>query len=156
MNDHSFFMKRAIELSIQNIEKGGGPFGAVIAKDNKLIAEAANTVTLENDPTGHAEVNAIRKAAKALNNFDLSGCTIYSSCEPCPMCLGAIYWAHLDALYYGNTKEDAALIEFDDQFIYEELDLKKQDRKLKSSQILAVEALEAFKKWQITSDKTDY
>ena len=127
-------MKRAIELSIQNIEKGGGPFGAVIAKDNKLIAEAANTVTLENDPTGHAEVNAIRKAAKALNNFDLSGCTIYSSCEPCPMCLGAIYWAHLDALYYGNTKEDAALIEFDDQFIYEELDLKKQDRKLKSFQ----------------------
>lgn len=156
MNDHSFFMKRAIELSIQNIEKGGGPFGAVIVKDNKLIAEAANTVTLENDPTGHAEVNAIRKAAKALNNFDLSGCTIYSSCEPCPMCLGAIYWAHLDALYYGNTKEDAALIEFDDQFIYEELDLKKQDRKLKSSQLLAVEALEAFKKWQITSDKTDY
>ena len=156
MSRHSFFMRRAIELSIVNIEKGGGPFGAVIVKDNKILAEAANSVTLENDPTGHAEVNAIRKAAKTLNNFDLSGCIIYSSCEPCPMCLGAIYWAHLDALYYGNTKEDAANIDFDDQFIYQELDLKKEDRKLKSSQLLPKEALEAFNKWQNTSDKTEY
>lgn len=156
MNDHDSFMRRAIMLSIENIEKGGGPFGAVIVKDNRIIAEAANTVTLENDPTGHAEVNAIRKAAKTLSNYDLSGCTIYSSCEPCPMCLGAIYWAHLDSLFYGNTKEDAAAINFDDQFIYNELDLSKQDRKLKSSQLLSLEAIQAFEKWQNTLDKKEY
>lgn len=156
MKDHSYFMKRAIQLSVENIDQGGGPFGAVIVKNGEVIAEAANSVTLENDPTGHAEVNAIRQAAKKLNNFDLSGCVIYSSCEPCPMCLGAIYWARLDKLYFGNTKVDAAEIDFDDQFIYEELDLPLEKRKLKSEQLLQNEAIKAFEKWEKNASKVKY
>jgi tRNA(Arg) A34 adenosine deaminase TadA len=156
MDQHKKFMRRAIELSIKNIDDGGGPFGAVIVKDDVIIAEASNSVTTENDPTGHAEINAIRKAAKELNNFDLGGCVIYSSCEPCPMCLGAIYWAHLDALFYANTKEDAAAIEFDDHFIYQELDLTVEERKLQTMQLLNDEALIAFEKWRNFSDKVEY
>jgi tRNA(Arg) A34 adenosine deaminase TadA len=156
MDQHKKFMRRAIELSIKNIDNGGGPFGAVIVKDDVIIAEASNSVTTENDPTGHAEINAIRKAAKELNNFDLSGCVIYSSCEPCPMCLGAIYWAHLDALFYANTKEDAAAIEFDDHFIYQELDLAVEERKLQTMQLMNNEALIAFEKWRNFSDKVEY
>ena len=156
MKDHNYFMQRAIQLSIKNIDNGGGPFGAVIVKEGEIIAEAANSVTIENDPTGHAEVNVIRLAAKKLNNFDLSGCVIYSSCEPCPMCLGAIYWARLDKLYYGNTKVDAALIDFDDQFIYEELDLPHEKRKLKSEQLLQNEAIKAFEKWKTDASITKY
>ncbi len=110
------FMKLAIDLSIENIDKGGGPFGAVIVKDNKVIAASGNSVTNDLDPTAHAEVNAIRKAAKILGNFDLSGCEIYASCEPCPMCLGAIYWARIDKLYFANTKVDADKIGFSDKF----------------------------------------
>ena len=115
------FMRRAIQLSLESVKHGGGPFGAVIVKEGKIIAEAANRVTLDNDPTAHAEVNAIRQAARSLGRFDLSGCDIYTSCEPCPMCLGAIYWAHLDHIYYGCNRRDAADAGFDDEFIYEEL-----------------------------------
>lgn len=156
MDQHKIFMRRAIQLSIENLEKGGGPFGAVIVKDDEIIAEAANSVTIENDPTCHAEINAIRKAAKELSNYDLSGCIIYSSCEPCPMCLGAIYWARLDALYYANTKEDAAVIEFDDAFIYKEIDLKPSHRKLKSKQLLRDESIKAFDKWRDLPNKKEY
>lgn len=150
------FMKRAISLSIKNIDKGGGPFGAVIVKEGKIIATGTNRVTCNNDPTAHAEVIAIRKAAKKLGKFDLSGCEIYTSCEPCPMCLGAIYWAHLDRIYYGNTKTDAAAIGFDDSFIYDELELKKEDRKIQIVQKMPEKAIEAFQYWTNKSDKTTY
>lgn len=149
-------MKKAIALSIENIKNGGGPFGAVIAKDGNIIATGVNRVTPECDPTAHAEVCAIRNAAKELGTFNLKGCEIYSSCEPCPMCLGAIYWAHLDKLYYGNTQQDAAKIGFDDAFIYKELELKPKDRHLTSSNILRDEALRAFTTWEESQDKTTY
>lgn len=149
-------MKKAIALSIENIKNGGGPFGAVIAKDGNIIATGVNRVTPECDPTAHAEVCAIRNAAKKLGTFNLKGCEIYSSCEPCPMCLGAIYWAHLDKLYYGNTQQDAAKIGFDDAFIYKELELKPEDRHLTSSNILRDEALRAFTTWEESQDKTTY
>ena len=114
-------MRRAFALSENSVKCGGGPFGAVIAKDGEIIAEATNTVTIDNDPTAHAEVNCIRKAARQLNTYNLEGCEIYTSCEPCPMCLGSIYWAHLDRIYYGNNREDAAKIGFDDNFIIKRL-----------------------------------
>ncbi len=116
-------MRKAIELSVENVKNGGGPFGAVIVKGDEIVATGVNRVTAHNDPTAHAEVSAIREACRRLGTFDLSGCEIYTSCEPCPMCLGAIYWAHLDKIYYGNNKDDAADIGFDDSFIYEELAL---------------------------------
>ena len=150
-------MRLAIALSHQNVALGlGGPFGAVIVKDGEIIAKSANTVTTTNDPTAHAEVATIRLACTKLNTFNLEGCVIYTSCEPCPMCLGAIYWARLDKMYYGNTKKDAANIGFDDAFIYEELDLKPENRKLKSEQILADEAIEAFNLWGKTDKKIEY
>lgn len=124
-------MRKAIELSVENVKNGGGPFGAVIVKGDEIVATGVNRVTAHNDPTAHAEVSAIREACRRLGTFDLSGCEIYTSCEPCPMCLGAIYWAHLDKIYYGNNKDDAADIGFDDSFIYEELALPvKTARKL--------------------------
>ena len=150
------YMREAIKLSVENIDNNGGPFGAVIVKDGKIIARGTNRVTSNIDPTAHAEVNAIREAAKVLGTFDLSGCEIYSSCEPCPMCLGAIYWAHLDKLYFANTKTDAKNIEFDDSFIYEELDLPIEKRKIPTSQLLREEALEAFNKWKTKEDKIEY
>lgn len=149
-------MRKAIELSIENVAAGGGPFGAVIARNGEIIATGVNRVTSNCDPTAHAEVSAIRAAAKALGTFDLSGCEIYTSCEPCPMCLGAIYWAHLDRMYYGNNKQDAAVIGFDDAFIYEELDLKPEDRRLQSQVLLPEEAIQAFKDWQQKEDKVEY
>lgn len=149
-------MRKAIELSIENVAAGGGPFGAVIARNGEIIATGVNRVTSNCDPTAHAEVSAIRAAAKALGTFDLSGCEIYTSCEPCPMCLGAIYWAHLDRMYYGNNKQDAAAIGFDDAFIYEELDLKPEDRRLQSQVLLPEEAIQAFKDWQQKEDKVEY
>lgn len=150
-------MLEAIALSKQNVEKGlGGPFGAVIVKDGVLIAKSANTVTTTNDPTAHAEVSVIRLACKELNTFSLEGCVIYTSCEPCPMCLGAIYWARLDKMYYANTKQDAADIGFDDAFIYEEIDLPLSNRKLAAERLLPEEALEAFKMWDINEGKTKY
>lgn len=150
-------MREAIRLSIENVESGnGGPFGAVVVKDGKIIARGANQVTSTNDPTAHAEVVAIRKACEVLGSFQLDGCEIYTSCEPCPMCLGAIYWARPDKIYYANTKEDAAEISFDDQFIYEELDRPVSERKLFTEQMLRDEALMAFKKWSESSDKVEY
>lgn len=150
------FMRRAIELSEENVQNGGGPFGAVIVKDGNIIATGVNRVTSSCDPTAHAEVNAIRAAASKLKTFDLSGCEIYTSCEPCPMCLGAIYWARLDKMYYGNNKTDAKNIGFDDSFIYDELELKPADRKLPSEILLHQEAMQAFKDWVQKEDKTAY
>lgn len=151
------FMREAIRLSIENVETGkGGPFGAVIVKDGKIIARGVNQVTTDNDPTAHAEVVAIRNACKALNTFQLDGCEVYTSCEPCPMCLGAIYWARPDKIYYANTKEDAADINFDDQFIYEEIERPIDERKLFTQQMLRDEAIEGFKKWSESQDKIEY
>jgi len=150
------FMREAIRLSRESVKNGGGPFGAVIVKNGEIIAAASNNVTQNNDPTAHAEVSAIREAAKKLNTFNLSGCEIYSSCEPCPMCLGAVYWAHLDKLYFANTKQDAKDIGFDDSFIYEEIDLPYEKRSIPNIQILREEAIEAFKDWEQKEDKTKY
>lgn len=150
------FMRKAIALSVENVANGGGPFGAVIVKDGEVVATGVNRVTKQHDPTAHAEIVAIRAAAAKFANFDLSGCEIYSSCEPCPMCLGAIYWAHLDSLYYGNTKADAKGIGFDDSFIYEEIALSPQNRKVKTAQLLADEAIIAFQKWTDKDDKIEY
>lgn len=149
-------MREAIKLSLDNIDHDGGPFGAVIVKDGKIIARGANRVTVSVDPTAHAEVNAIREAARVLGTFDLSGCEIYTSCEPCPMCLGAIYWAHLDKVYYGNTKVDAKEIGFDDSFIYDELALPLEKRHLNVVPMMRDEAIKAFEKWENKSDKIEY
>lgn len=151
-----YFMREAIRLSEENVKNGGGPFGAVIVKDGDIIATGVNNVTRHCDPTSHAEVNAIRNAASKLGTFNLEGCEIYTSCEPCPMCLGAIYWAHLDRMYYGNTKTDAKNIGFDDSFIYEEIDLSPEERRLKSERLLGDEAIRAFKEWDIKEDKIEY
>jgi guanine deaminase len=156
MESNMKFMRKAIALSITNIQKGGGPFGAVIVKDGKIIATGVNKVTAKNDPTAHAEVVAIRKAAKKLGTFDLSGCEIYTSCEPCPMCLGAVYWAHLDRMYYGNTKNDARNIGFDDSFIYDEIGLSPENRKIETVQLLDNEAIAAFEAWKLSEDKIAY
>ncbi len=154
---HHKFMQMAIELSEKNVTEGlGGPFGAVITKNNILVAKSANTVTTTNDPTAHAEVATIRLACQQLKTFSLEGCVIYTSCEPCPMCLGAIYWAKLDKMYYANTKKDAADIGFDDDFIYKELDLKPEKRKLSSEQMMHNEANKAFKLWEASGNRINY
>ena len=149
-------MTKAIELAEENVTNGGGPFGAVIARDGKIIVTGVNRVTANHDPTAHAEVSAIRAACKELGTFDLSGCEIYTSCEPCPMCLGAIYWAHLDKMYYGNDKNDAKRIGFDDSFIYDEITLSPDERKLVSKRILSKEAAKAFDMWMQKTDKVEY
>ena len=156
MDYNEKFMRKAIALSVDNIKNGGGPFGAVIVKDGKIIATGVNRVTANTDPTAHAEVNVIRKASKKLGTFDLAGCEIYTSCEPCPMCLGAVYWAHLDKMYYGNTKADAKNIGFDDSFIYDEIELKPENRKVKTIQLLSEEAIIAFEAWTKVEDKVEY
>ena len=151
------FMREAIRLSIDSMRAGnGGPFGAVVVKDGKIIARGFNKVTSSNDPTAHAEVVAIREACTVLNSFQLAGCEIYTSCEPCPMCLGAIYWARPDKMYFANTKSDAAAIGFDDQFIYDEIELNYGDRQLSTEQMLQEEALVAFKEWEQKTDKIEY
>lgn len=149
-------MRKAIELSRENVANGGGPFGAVIAKDGEIVATGVNRVTASYDPTAHAEVSAIRAAASKLGTFNLSGYEIYTSCEPCPMCLGAIYWARLDKMYYGNNKTDAKNIGFDDSFIYDELELKPENRKLPSEVLLHDEAIKAFEEWMEKEDKIEY
>jgi len=149
-------MRRAIELSKQSVRNGGGPFGAVIARNGEIVAEGSNCVTIDCDPTAHAEVSTIRKACKALGTYNLSGCEIYTSCEPCPMCFGAIYWAHLDKIYMGNDRKDAAKIGFDDDFIYQEIALGAEQRKKPSEVLLREEALEAFRMWDEKEDKTEY
>lgn len=157
MYDHEKFMRIAIELSEQNVnESTGGPFGAVIVKDGVIVASSANKVVQQNDPTAHAEVSAIRLACQQLGTHNLEGCVIYTSCEPCPMCLGAIYWAHISTIYYGNTKADAANIGFDDHFIYLELERPMHQRKLQIVQLLRNEALSAFKLWENSESKKDY
>lgn len=151
------FMLEAIRLSISNVEEGkGGPFGAVVVKDGKIIARGVNQVTTTNDPTAHAEIIAIRNACTVLQTFQLDGCEIYTSCEPCPMCLAAIYWARPAKLFYANSKEDATAINFDDQFIYEEIAKPITERKLFTQQILREEAQVAFKKWSESTIKNTY
>ena len=150
------YMLKAIKQAQKSVEKGGGPFGAVIVKDGKIVAEGSNGVTLKNDPTAHAEVTVIRKACKKLKTFDLSGCVIYSSCEPCPMCLSAIYWARIDKIYFGCTKNDAKEIGFDDSFIYEQISLKPEKRSIPSKEFLREDALSAFKMWKNKTDKIEY
>ncbi|MBL1148518.1 MAG: nucleoside deaminase [Pseudomonadota bacterium] len=156
-SDHEHFMREAIALSAQNMEDNtGGPFGAVIVKDGKIVGRGSNKVTSSNDPTAHAEVVAIRDACKNLDDFSLAGCEIYTSCEPCPMCLSAIYWSRLDKIYFANTQHDAAEIDFDDRFLYEQVALPKEERSLPSVPLLRDEALKVFKEWQQKTDKIPY
>ena len=150
------FMKRAIELSIESVNKGGGPFGCVIVKDRKIVSEGSNKVTSTNDPTAHGEIVAIREACKKLNNFNLNGYELYSTCEPCPMCLSAIYWARIDKIYYANTREDAQKIDFDDSLIYSELQKNIDKRKIPMVQMMRNEALKAFELWDKKTDKVKY
>jgi len=154
--DHIEYMKKAIGLAKKSVEKGGGPFGAVIVKDGEVLAQGSNNVTIDNDPTAHAEVSTIRKACKKLATFDLSGSVLYTSCEPCPMCLSAAYWAHIDKIYYGCTKEDAKDIGFDDSFIYEQINLKPEKRSIPAINILHDQAVEAFRMWDGKEDKVEY
>ena len=149
-------MSRAIELSIESVNNGTGPFGAVIVKNEKIIAEGSNKVTSTNDPTAHGEIVAIREACKQLNNFSLSGCELYSSCEPCPLCLSAIYWARINKIYYANTREDARKIDFDDSFIYSEIKKNIDERKIPMTPMMRDEALKAFELWDKKTDKVKY
>lgn len=151
------FMARAIQLSIENVRsRRGGPFGAVVVREGKIIAEATNAVTVCNDPTAHAEILAIREACAKLQNFELRGCEIYSSCEPCPMCLGAIYWARPERVYYANTAEDAAKIGFDDAEIYREIPRPREERRILMIQMMRDAALEAFSVWVELPNKASY
>tara|TARA_B100001996_G_scaffold21281_1_gene17039 strand:- start:134 stop:604 length:471 start_codon:yes stop_codon:yes gene_type:complete len=150
------FMLRAIELSVLSASKDGGPFGCVIVKDGKILAEGSNKVTATNDPTAHGEIVAIREACRKLNTFNLLGCELYSSCEPCPMCLSAIYWSHINIVYYANNRDDAKKIDFDDSMIYLEINKKVNERKIKMHQMMRNEALEAFKIWNEKSNKVKY
>lgn len=150
------FMDMAARLSYDNIDRGGGPFGAVIVRDGEVIATGVNMVTLNNDPTAHAEVSAIRSACAKMNNFKLPGCIVYSSCEPCPMCLSALYWAGVSKIFYGNTKEDAAAIDFSDKFIYDEIDLPPARRHLPGIHVDSSQTIKAFEKWAASTTKTKY
>ena len=151
------FMRKAIRLSMENVQSGnGGPFGTVIVKNGKIIATGVNEVTKSNDPTAHAEMIAIRNACEELNSFQLDGCDIYCSCEPCPMCLGAIYWARPKSIYFANSKKDAAEINFDDNFIYQEIKLPIHERKLTITQLLRDEAQSVFLQWQKSQNKIEY
>lgn len=151
------FLRRAIALATENVTFAkGGPFGAVIVRDGRIVGEGANAVTSTNDPTAHAEVNAIRAAARALNTFTLTGCELYTSCEPCPMCLAAAYWARVDAIYYGAGAADAARAGFDDAFLYEEMNKAHELRKLPIQQLLGGEAQASFDAWMASPNKVDY
>ena len=150
------FMSRAIALSFESVKAGGGPFGSVIVKDDKIISEGFNKVTSTNDPTAHGEIVAIRDACKNLNNFDLKNCDLYTSCEPCPMCLSAIYWSRIDKVYYANTRDDAQKIDFDDSLIYSELSKNVKERKIPMQQIMREEALKAFELWDKKTDKVKF
>jgi len=157
MNDHKKFMKEAIKLASQNANHNhGGPFGAIVVKDGEIVGQGVNKVTTTNDPTAHAEVVAIRDAAKNLDTFNLEGCEIYSSCEPCPMCLGAIYWARINMLHYAGTKDDAAKADFDDSVIYKEFCLPKEKRFIPSSQLMRDDAVKIFEEWIKNENKIPY
>ena len=152
-----YFMRAAIKLAETGVDSNsGGPFGAVVVKDNEIIAEGFNSVTSTNDPTAHAEIIAIREACKKLNSFQLDDCVIYTSCEPCPMCLGAIYWARPKKVFFAGNREDAAEFDFDDQFIYDELGKEMSGRQIKFENLIREEALPVFKKWKDKTDKTEY
>ena len=150
------YMREAIRLADESVKRSGGPFGAVIVKDGEIVAGSANSVTRDNDPTAHAEVNTIRQACRNLGTFDLSDCVIYTSCEPCPMCLGAIYWARIKKVFYGNTKKDAADINFADDFIYKELEQGYGERTVPFIPLLRDEALASFRAWEEKQDKVEY
>ena len=150
------FMQMAIDLAKENIKNGGGPFGAVIVKDGEIVATGVNRVTSNQDPTAHAEVQAIRAACQKLNTFVLAGCEIYSSCEPCPMCLGAIYWSRMSKLYFAASKNDAASVDFSDAFIYQELDLEPSQRSLATRVMMAKEGAQVFDLWREQTDKIEY
>lgn len=154
---HLAFLQQAIELASANVESGeGGPYGAIIVKNERVIAASANKVTLNNDPTAHAEIMAIRQACETLDDFRLNGCVLYSSCEPCPMCLGAIYWSRLDKVYYACNRFDAAAANFDDSFIYNEIKLSPANRKIPMLHIDLANACEPFKRWHDKTDKVTY
>ena len=150
------FMQKAIELSIENVANGGGPFGAVIVRNGEIIATGTNRVTANNDPTAHAEVSAIRSACAKVQNSKLEGCTCYTSCEPCPMCLSALYWAGVERIVYGNTKEDAKAINFDDSFIYDEIAKPYAQRAIPIHNLMREEALAGFRAWNEKEDKIEY
>ncbi len=150
------YMLEAINLTTKNIENGGGPFGAVVVKDGQIVGRGVNRVTADNDPTAHAEVSAIRDASRKLGTFNLSGCEIFTTCEPCPMCLGAIYWSRIGKIYYGNTQTDAAKIDFDDSFIYREIEKPIGHRAVVEEQIMHDECLRTFRQWDEKMDKTPY
>ena len=162
MEDYKFtaedrcFMQMAIDLSIENVANGGGPFGAVIVRNGEIIAKGTNRVTANNDPTAHAEVSAIREACAKIGNFKLEGCVCYTSCEPCPMCLSALYWAGVSRIVYGNTKEDAKAINFDDSFIYDEIGKPYSMRAIPCQNFMRKEALEGFRAWREKEDKIEY
>lgn len=150
------FMEMACSLSAENVDRGGGPFGAVIVRDGEIVATGVNQVTLINDPTAHAEVSAIRNACRKLETFQLTDCVVYSSCEPCPMCLSALYWAGVKKIYFGNTKEDAAAIDFSDKFIYDEIERKPWERRVPGIHVKNSGAIVAFEKWAAKPDKVEY
>lgn len=155
--NHELYMQEAIALAINNVKnKTGGPFGCIIVKDNTIIARACNQVTQTCDPTAHAEIVAIRQACKSLKSFQLDACILYTSCEPCPMCMGAIFWARPAAVYYAATKEDAARINFDDSFIYDQLNLSPEERKITCTNIMRKEAKEVFRLWEKAESKIEY
>lgn len=155
--DDARFMQMAIDLSVENVDNGGGPFGAVIVSpEGEVIATGVNRVTANNDPTAHAEVSAIRAACQKVHDFKLHGCTVYSSCEPCPMCLSALYWAGVKRICFGNTKADAKAIDFDDQFIYDQIELSREARSIKCDYFMRDQAIVAFNKWRDKTDKVEY
>jgi tRNA(Arg) A34 adenosine deaminase TadA len=157
LEEKKLHMKQAIELAFSNVkENKGGPFGAVVVKDGRIIGQGANLVTETNDPTAHAEIVAIRKAAHNIGSFHLQGCEIYASCEPCPMCLGAIYWARIDKLYYAATKDDATKADFDDSTIYKEFSLPKDQRTISSLQLMREDAIKVFEAWNESENKIEY
>jgi len=150
------FMRMAIRMSIDNVERGGGPFAALIVRDGEIVSTGINSVAEENDPTAHAEINAIRSATKELQRFKLNDCVLYSTCEPCPMCLGAIYWSGIPTIYFGNSREDAAKYGFDDSYIYQQIGMALDERQVRFTRILGKEAIEAFNYWDQQSDKIQY
>ena len=157
MQSENSFMQMAIGLATENVRTGaGGPFGAVLVRNGEIVATGVNQVTAANDPTAHAEVNAIREACRALGTFQLTGCVLYTSCEPCPMCLGAVYWSRLDAVYYGNSCHDAAEAGFDDSHIYDEMKIPRHERKVPMLRLLPETAIESFRLWQQHQTKIAY
>ncbi len=156
MEEDKRFVRRAVELALAGIDAGGGPFGSVVVKDGEIIGEGYNSVTSTNDPTAHAEVVAIREACRRLGTFQLDGCVIYTTCEPCPMCLGAIYWARAERIVMAAGREDAAAAGFDDDLIYRELDVPAERRSIPTSQICREDGIAVFKKWNETPDKVEY